>query len=91
METVTRKWSDISRKVIGAVAGAIVAGTVTVSGMDQVILWFWSVLKAIFPALPDMPATVATLIGAVLGAAIGGYLPKERLAPTAEVKPAGSL
>lgn len=87
METVTRKWSDISRKVIYAVAGAIVAGTATVSGMDQVILWFWSVFKAVFPALPDMPATVATLIGAVMGAAIGGWLPKERLAPTAMLKP----
>ncbi|TSD89058.1 hypothetical protein FFK22_008735 [Mycobacterium sp. KBS0706] len=87
METVTRKWSDISRKVIFAVVGAIAAGTATASGMDQVILWFWSVFKAIVPALPDMPATVATIIGTVLGAAIGGYLPKEKLAPTAMMKP----
>ncbi len=90
MDTVTRKWSDLSRKMIGAVVGAIAAGTATVSGMDQVILWFWSVFKAIFPALPDMPATVATLIGAVIGAAIGGYLPKESMPASAVIAPAAT-
>jgi hypothetical protein len=86
METVTRNWSDISRKVLGGVVGAIVAGTATVSGMDQVVMWFWSVVQAIWPGLPAMSPAVATLIGTVLGAAIGGYLPREKLAPTATVK-----
>lgn len=87
METVTRNWSDISRKVLGAVAGTIAGGIVSVSGADQAVVWLWSVLQAIWPTLPAMPATVATLIGAVLGAFIGGYLPKEKLSATAAVKP----
>ena len=87
METVIRKWSDISRKVIGAVAGAIVAGTATVSGLDQVILWLWNGVFGLAGTGAEMPATVAALIGTVLGAALGGYLPAEKLAPTAAVKP----
>lgn len=87
METVTRNWSDLSRKVLGAVVGAIAAGTATVSGLDQVVMWLWSVFQAIWPSLPAMSPAVATLIGTVLGAFIGGYLPREKLSPTAAVKP----
>lgn len=86
METVTRNWSDISRKVLGGVVGAIVAGTATVSGLDSVILWLWNGVFGLAGTGAEMPATVATLIGTVLGAFIGGYLPKEKLGPSAVVK-----
>lgn len=87
METVTRNWTDISRKVLGGVVGAIVAGTATVSGLDSVILWLWNGVFGLAGTGAEMPATVATLIGTVLGAFIGGYLPKEKLAADATVAP----
>ncbi|MDR6292368.1 hypothetical protein E9232_004908 [Inquilinus ginsengisoli] len=87
METVTRNWTDLSRKVIGAVAGAIVAGTATVSGLDQVILWLWNGVAGLAGTGAEMPVSVAAVIGTALGAFIGGYLPREKLASTAEVKP----
>ena len=86
METVTRNWTDLSRKVIGAVAGAIVAGTATVSGLDQVILWLWNGVGGLAGTGAEMPASVAAVVGTALGAFIGGYLPKEKLAPSADVK-----
>lgn len=87
METVTRNWSDISRKVIGAVIGAVAAGTATVSGLDQVILWLWNGVFGLAGTGAEMPAAVAAVIGTAIGAFIGGYLPKEKLAPSADVKP----
>lgn len=87
METVTRNWSDISRKVLGGVVGAIVAGTATVSGLDAVILWLWNGVFGLAGTGAEMPATVATLVGTVLGAFLGGYLPKEKLAADAKVTP----
>lgn len=87
METVTRNWSDISRKVIGGLAGAIVAGTATVSGLDQVTLWLWNGVFGLAGTGAEMPATVAAVIGTAIGAFVGGYLPREKLSPTATVKP----
>jgi hypothetical protein len=92
METVTRNWSDISRKVLGGVVGAIVAGTATVSGLDGVILWLWNGVFGLAGTGAEMPATVAAVIGTALGAFIGGYLPKEKLAADAKVTPSsGSI
>jgi hypothetical protein len=87
METVTRNWSDISRKVLGGLVGAIVAGTATVSGLDSVILWLWNGVFGLAGTGAEMPATVAAVIGTALGAFIGGYLPKETLAADATVTP----
>ncbi len=87
METVTRNWSDISRKVLGGLVGAIVAGTATVSGLDSVILWLWNGVFGLAGTGAEMPATVAAVIGTALGAFIGGYLPKEQLAADAKVTP----
>ncbi|OWJ67462.1 hypothetical protein [Inquilinus limosus] len=90
METVTRNWSDLSRKVLGAVVGAIAAGTATVSGLDSVILWLWNGVFGLAGTGAEMPATVAAVIGTALGALIGGYLPKEKLAADAKVTPSSN-
>lgn len=89
---VSRDWTSISRKLLGALAGVLAGGTAgSFAGADQLVLWFWSVGKAIFPALPDMPEAVASWIGAMLssglGAFVGGWLPKETLPPGATLEP----
>jgi hypothetical protein len=76
---VTRSWTDISRKLLGALAGGLAGGGLTVAGVDQVLLWLWNGVFGFAGTGGEMPATIAAVIGTLIGAVIGGYFPKDAL------------
>jgi hypothetical protein len=87
MTDVIRSWSDISKKVVGAVLGGIVAGGGAIAGGDQVILWLWNGVFGFAGGGGEMPATVAAVIWTVVGAFIGGYVRRENVPADAAVVP----
>lgn len=75
---ITRKWSDISRKVVAAVVGGLASGvgTVSIPNLDLFITRVWD---AIFCGwLVCMTQEWAVILAMAIGTALSGVLVRER-------------
>jgi hypothetical protein len=88
--TIKRSWTDIASKLKGVIIGALVGGTGTVAGFDQVILWLWNGVFGFAGTGGQMSDAVAAVIGTILGGVIVGYFTPDKLpAGTTALTPTG--